>query len=108
MRTKEEFSQHQAIIKDSIIGRKLKDHTPNGGRPLDTNDISDSIDFEYDLKGTYTMPTPPPKLCPFCNEEWTPRMEELLVSSGYCETCYNEDTFGVIVCEKCNRIVYRK
>lgn len=76
-------------------------------RVVDTNDINDSVDFEYDSDGKYTMPENV-KYCVYCGAEWTPKMEELLVSSGYCETCYSEDSFGVIVCSKCNRIVYRK
>lgn len=70
--------------------------------------ISDfnTLDFEYDQE--YKEPIERPKLCIFCNSEWTPKMEKIYLSSGYCESCYETETCHVVVCSNCNRIVYKK
>lgn len=65
-----------------------------------------TIDFEYDQE--FAEPSTPPKLCIFCNAEWSPRMETIYLQSGYCESCWESESCHVVVCDKCNRIVYRK
>jgi phage FluMu protein Com len=49
--------------------------------------------------------------CPYCNGEWTARMEKDMYSTEGCPTCgYGGGTFGTIdiFCDHCGKLVYRK
>ena len=59
---------------------------------------------EWDIKDFEEQPIK----CVYCNKDWTPKMLEIYIESGYCETCYNTDRYTFIACENCGKIVYKK
>lgn len=48
------------------------------------------------------------KLCVYCNEVWSPEMEEAYLGSGYCDSCYKAEGKTFIACSKCRKVVYIK
>lgn len=90
--------------KKTVRGTKIteQDHFHN-------SDYDDAFDFAYgDIRPAPQVPTPAPKLCIYCNKPWTPRMEQIYLEFGYCESCFDSERVDVIVCDSCNRIVYAK
>jgi hypothetical protein len=71
-------------------------------------EYGDAFGFTLPADTKLLAPKEKPKLCIYCNAPWTERMETIYIESGYCESCYDSEATNVIVCDKCNRIVYAK